>query len=401
MDIKTFKYKAYSSDKKLERGIIHAATRQESILLLQSRGLSPVEIIEKHNAGRSLFSSGITRADLIEFTEALGTLVEADVPIDRALFMLRGIINKDKARQIIDSLRQQIKEGKGLAQAMMLYPDVFPGMYVYMIQAGEENGILKELLPRLEKSLIDEAETKNQIVSALIYPVILGVFGFLSVVMLLLFVVPKFAVVFDDTGGAVPASTMFLLSLSSLLKQYVWLLMLLPGAAIILWKYLNNSEELRGRRDDLLLRVPVMGKIILLKESAGFCKTLGALLHAGIPLMKALATSRTIIGNQSLRRVIERLEDDVRGGMSLGDALHKHGKFPDVLAQLVRVGEESGGTADILLKLGSTFDKNVKKMTDRLVSLLEPLIILLLGVVVGGIVLIMMSSVMSMNDIGI
>ena len=401
MSVKVYTYKAYSKEKRLETGTIHAASKNEAILLLQARSLSPVSLEEqKRGRGLDMFSRKISRQDLIDFTEGLGTLIQADIPLDRSLLMLRGITSNEKMSHLVDSLRQQVKEGNALAEAMKMYPEVFPDMYVYMIQAGEENGILKDLLPRLEKFLLNEQETRNQVISALIYPTILGVVGLLSVLLLLTFVVPRFAIVFEDSAATLPASTAFLLWLSAQVRSYWWLFFLLPVSLFILLRYVESSSELRAKKDEWILLVPIFGKILLLKESASLAKTMSALLRAGVPLARALSTTRSILSNSKLRSDLDEIEKNVRSGMSLGRAFRERDSFPDLLSQLITVGEESGSTAEIFERLGETFDKNVKKQTDRLVALLEPLMILLLGVIVGGIVIIMLSSVMSMNDIG-
>ncbi len=400
MKVQVYKYKAYSENKELVTGTIHAASKNEAIMLLQSRSLAPISLSEDTGKRFSLASRKISRQDLIDFTEALATLVEADIPLDRSLLMLREISGNKKMGHLVDNLRQQVKEGSMLAEAMKMYPEVFPDMYIYMIQAGEENGILKELLPRLENFLLNEQDTRNQVISALIYPVILGVVGFLSVLLLLTFVVPRFATVFEGSGAILPASTMFLLWLSSQVRHYGWAIMLLPGILFFLLRYINAAEEFREKKDDLLLHVPLFGNILLLKESASLAKTMGALLRAGVPLARALSTTKSILRNRKLRNDIDEIEKNVRGGMSLGYAFQERGTFPDLLSQLITVGEESGSTAEIFEKLGDTFDKNVKKQTERFVALLEPFMILTLGIVVGGIVIIMLSSVMSMNDIG-
>ena len=400
MKVKTFRYEAYTKERVLEKGTVHAASQNEVILLLRSRSLVPVRVTETSNRAPLFRRQQVSRQEVMEFTEGLTTLIAADVPIDRALYMLRSISKKESMRYLVDTLRRQVKEGKGLAEAMMLFANVFPRMYIYMIQAGEENGILPDLLPRLERLLNEEEETRNKVISSLIYPVILAVVGLLSVIMLLTFVVPKFAIVFQDTGAALPPSTAFLLGLSSVVRKYGWLLPILPAAVFFILRTINRSEELRERRDLLLLRLPVAGLIIIQKNCAGFSRTMGALLNAGVPLARALTTTRSILDNVVLRREVEEIEEMVRKGASLARAFAGQEYFPDIMAELIAVGEESGKTADIFFKLAETFDKNVKKQTERLVAMLEPAMILLLGLIIGGIVVIMLSSVMSMNDIG-
>jgi general secretion pathway protein F len=214
----------------------------------------------------------------------------------------------------------------------------------------------------------------------------------------MVFVVPSFATLFEDMGSNIPPSAAFLLGLSSWLKSYGWTLFGVPVILWYAWKQLDTTPERRFQRDQIMLSLPLFGHLLLQAESSRFCRTLGALLGAGIPLLKGLHIARGVMDNEVLAKSLARVEEAVRGGISLGKALINEAKFPVLLAQLVIVGEESGRTAAILDKLAETFDASVKQQTSRLVALLEPLLILVLGVVVGAIVITMLSAIFSIND---
>jgi general secretion pathway protein F len=200
-------------------------------------------------------------------------------------------------------------------------------------------------------------------------------------------------------GSNIPASAAFLLGLSDWLIHYGWTLVAVPILILYWWRQLDATPERRFKRDNMLLSLPMFGSLILQAETSRFCRTLGALLGAGIPLLKALHIARGVMENQVLTKSLAQIEETVRGGTSLGKALVNQARFPVLLAQLVIVGEESGRTAEILDKLAGTFDTYVKQQTSRLVELLEPLMILILGIVVGSIVIIMFSAIFSINEV--
>ena len=233
----------------------------------------------------------------------------------------------------------------------------------------------------------------------MIYPMILGVVGILSVILLLVFVVPQFAGMFEDMGSAIPPSAAFLLDMSDWLKAYGWTLLFIPPLIWYSWKQLDSTPESRLQRDTFLLKLPWLGSLLLQAESSRFCRTLGALMTAGIPLLRALHIVRGVMDNQLLNNNLKKVEESVRSGIGLGKSLQETGGFPLLLSQLVIVGEESGRTNSILDKLAESFDIHVKQQTTRLVSMLEPVMILLLGMMVGSIVVIMLSAIFSINDV--
>lgn len=401
MAAQAFAYKACDTQGKIHEGRLNGDSEQEILSLLQARQLIPIEIKParggQNNAG--LFQRGVAQSDVIDFTNGLCTLVEARVPLDKALNLLEGITEKPAMQQLISNLRREVKEGKSLAEALKAYPQVFSRMYINMVHAGEEGGILDKLLPRLSRFLEDANEAKRTVISALIYPIILAVVGVLSVIMLLVFVVPQFATLFEDMGSAIPDSAAFLMALSNWLQSYGWSLGLLPVLAWALWRHMGGSPERRLQRDRFLLGLPLLGHLILEAESSRFCRTLGALLGAGIPLLKALSIVRGVMENQQLAHSLAQIEEVVRGGTSLGKAMNNSNQFPVLLSQLVIVGEESGRTAAILDKLAETFDTHVRQQTSRLVAMLEPLLIVTLGLVVGAVVIIMLSAIFSINEV--
>lgn len=399
MSVNYYQYQACDAQGNMTSGQLSADSEREAIAILQARKLVPVKIRTTSKLSTQQGSGKIKNADLVDFTNGLSTLVDARIPIDKALTLLEGITEKEHMRRLVVALRRDVKEGKSLADAMEARPDVFSRLYINIIRAGETGGILDQLLPDLVGFLETAEETKKQVISAMTYPMVLLATGVISVALLLIYVVPQFTAMFEDVGSDIPGSAQFLLSLSDGIKSYGWLVVPVIFLIGYWWRWLNADKTRRRQKDAFLLRTPLLGRLLTYRDVAIFSRTLGALLGAGIPLIRGLRVAREVISNEELIHHLEVVEEDVRSGSGLGYSLEKTGVFPVLLHQLVTVGEESGRTGVILKKLAKTFDTNVKDDVARLVSALQPALILLLGIAVGGIIIIMLSAVFSMNTV--
>jgi general secretion pathway protein F len=399
MSVNHYQYQACDLQGNILTGQLSAESEREVVAQLQARKLTPVRIRAAARQQHSGGGSRIRNADLVDFTNGLTTLVEARVPIDKALSLLEGITEKEHMKRLVISLRRDVKEGKSLADAMELHPEVFSRLYINLVRAGETGGILDQLLPDLAGFLEATEETRKHIISALTYPMVLLFTGIASVGLLLIFVVPQFTTIFLDVGSEIPDSAQFLLDMSNVIKSYGWLLVPLVAALMYGWHWLTLDPERKRKRDAWLLDLPLVGQLVLYREVAIFTRTLGALLGAGIPLIRGLRVARDVVSNEELVSHLQQVEEDVRGGAGLGASLARTRRFPLLLHQLITVGEESGRTGVILKKLARTFDGYVRDQMARLISALQPTLILLLGVVVGGIIVIMLSAVFSMNTL--
>lgn len=399
MSASYFKYQAFDAEGKVQVGQLSADSEREVVRLLQGRNLTPVKITVGKAGSERLRSSKISHTDLLDFTNGLTTLVEARVPIDKALRLLDGITESQAMRELVKQLLRDVKEGKSLAEAMESHPQVFSKMYVNIVRAGEEGGILHDLLPDLAEFLDTSARTRQAVISAMIYPTVLLITGIISVFLLLIFVVPQFAAMFEDAGTEIPASAAFLLSLSEFLQSYGYLFVVAIVLLVFAWRRLDQDPKTKLQKHGFLLSLPLLGTLILYRECAVFARTLGALLGAGIPLIRALRVSREVVSNAVLNEQLQKVEEDVRGGAGLGVSLEKTQHFPTLLHQLVAVGEESGRTSSILLKSAVTFDTYVRNQMAALVSALQPALIIFLAIAVGGITITMLSAVFSMNSV--
>ena len=394
-----YQYQACDASGALSSGMLSADSEREAIAQLQARKLVPVRLKLAGNRVQVTSTTRIKNSDLVEFTNGLYTLVDARVPLDKALTLLEGITEKDHMKRLVAAIRRDVKEGKSLADAMELRPEVFSKLYVNIVRAGETGGILDQLLQDLAGFLEAAEETRKQIISAMTYPIILLFTGVTSVTLLLVFVVPQFTAMFENVGVKIPAQAQLLLNISYGIKHYGWLLVPLIAGLWFFKRWINEDVERRRAKDRWLLTLPIAGSVLLYRDVAIFTRTLGALLGAGIPLIRGLRVAREVITNTELVHHLVQVEEDVRGGAGLGVALAKSKQFPVLLHQLVTVGEETGRTSSILKKLAQTFDTYVRDEMNRLVGALQPALILLMGVAVGGIIIIMLSAVFSMNTL--
>jgi general secretion pathway protein F len=399
MSVQHYQYQACDAGGNVLSGHLSAESEREAVAQLQARKLTPLKLKATSAQSQAASDGRIKNADLVDFTNGLCTLVEARVPIDKALSLLEGITEKEHMKRLVLSLRREVKEGKSLADAMELRPEVFSRLYVNLVRAGETGGILDQLLPDLANFLESTEATRRHVLSSLTYPIVLLITGVLSVTLLLVFVIPQFAAIFENVGSEIPPSAQFLLNLSAALKSYGWLAVPFVAGLVWYWRWLRKDPERLLALDTMLLKLPLAGSILLYRDVATFSRTLGALLGAGIPLIRGLRVARDVVNNTLLVKHLRQVEEDVRGGTGLGASLARTRQFPVLLHQLVTVGEESGRTGPILRKLAVTFDNYVKDEMQRLVNALQPALILILGIAVGAILIVMLSAVFSMNTL--
>ncbi len=406
-----YTYKAADASGKAVNGSLEAEEEKEVVRKLQAMGYIPIRIDRARGsaAGRrwgidlNMDVSGlfqrVTTRDLLIFTQDLHALLEAGLAVDKALSILIGVAEKEKVRSMISGIRKSVEGGNSLSEALERYPRVFNPLYVNMVRAGETGGVLPAVLERLGEFLESSQDLKDYIKSAMVYPLFLVLVGGASIIIMLTFVIPKFSIIFSDMGRAIPASTQALLTISHGLRTYWWLILLVLAAlAAAVKKYINTPGG-RYRADAWMLRLPMAGKVVRSVEVARFSRTLGTLIQSGVPILQALSLVRQIISNrpiaESLRNVYHRVEE----GDTLSAPLYQEGVFPALAVQMISVGEETGKLDRMLIKVADNYEKTVRNMIKRLVNLLEPAMILLMGLMVGFIVISMLMAVFSMNEV--
>jgi type II secretion system protein F len=407
--VPTFSYRASDRQGQTIDGVMEAPDVRGVVERLQRDAYFPIRIAP-HEDRRSVlglnwtgFARGrVSRRDVLTFTHQLGTLVEAGLPLDRALVILEDLAPSPRLRVITADLLKAIRGGSSLAEAMAKHqPRPFSRLAVNMVRAGEKGGVLEATLKRLAELLEETQEFKETLVSALIYPILLTAAGSAAVVFLLTFVIPRFVDIFKDLGQSLPLPTQILLGISGVVQQYWWLFGVLVLLAILGVRVMLSSTVGRWRWDRLLLQLPLLGEVVLKTETARFARVLGTLLKSGVPVLTALGVVRDLAGNQVLGRAIERVSDGVRRGAGISGPLGESKEFPPMAVHMVRVGEETGRLEEMLLKLAADFESEVRRLVKRLMGLLEPSIILIMGLVVGFIVVALLMAIFSITEVSI
>jgi len=395
-----FAYRSTTMEGTVSEGVIEAADKKAAIERLKNTGVIPLEITAPADHGFSRRIRFITRKpDLVSFTAELSTLLAAGLPLDRGLKILAEISEHRGMREIVESLLKSIRGGTSFSDALQKHPDIFPRFYINMVRAGEAGGVLEVILERLNEFLESSKELKDHVVSAMIYPAILVATGGVSIILLLTFVLPRFSVIFAELGSSLPLSTQILLAASEMLKSYGWIFLILIFAAGLLFRHSIATEQGRYRWDGLKLRL--LEDVVKKLETARFCRTLGTLLAGGVPLLQALNNARDVIGNRVIAVAVEAVSKGAKEGRGIYDPLSRSGVFPQLALSMIKVGEETGTLDKMLLQVAVTYEKSLKQAVKRFMSLLEPVMILVMGLVIGFIVISMLLAVFSISDVPI
>jgi general secretion pathway protein F len=366
---------------------------------LREKGLMPLSIKTSESKESSFFER-VSAKDLLTFTQELGNLLDSGLPIDKALHVLSEHSEKKALRSIIGQIYVDIRKGNSLSYAMGKHK-IFPRVYANMIKAGETGGILDAVIKRLVFFLETTISFKQEIVSALIYPVLLTVVGGLAVAVLMLYVIPKFSKIFTDMGQALPLPTLVLIHVSNAFASYWWaLLAAVAGATIMIRGYAKTAEG-RAYLDGLKLKVPGLRTLTMKLIISRFARTFGTLLQSGVPIIEAIRISREVVDNDTVSKRLAAVEEGVSKGRGMSQPLKESGVFPAIVTQMVIVGEEAGRLEETFLLIAERFEVETKDLIKRFVSLFEPALILLMGTVVGFIVISMLIGIFSINEIPI
>ncbi|MEW6109088.1 MAG: type II secretion system F family protein [Nitrospirota bacterium] len=366
---------------------------------LREKGLIPLSIAVSESK-KSPFFERITSKDLLTFTQELGNLLDSGLPIDRALYVLSEHSEKKSFRSVIREVYIDIQKGNTLSYAMGKHK-IFPRVYINMIKAGETGGILETVIKRLVTFLETSIAFKEEIISALIYPILLTTVGGLAVAVLMLYVVPNFSKIFADMGQTLPLPTLILIRLSEVFAAYWWAFAVAVAASVFLMRGYSRTSEGKSFIDNLKLKIPVLNKLTIKIIISRFSRTFGTLLQSGVPILESIRISRDVIDNDSISKRLGIVEEGVSKGRGMSSPLKESGVFPPIVTQMVTVGEEAGRLEETFLLIAERFEAETKSLIKRFVSLFEPALILLMGVIVGLIVVSMLIGIFSINEIPI
>lgn len=393
-----FAYRAATPEGRTVRGVEEAASAGALERLLTGRGLLPLEVTPPRaaeEAGRGRRSSVLVsrRADVTDFFVTFAALLQAGLPLDRALEVAaRGAARADVA-DAIAGVRQRVREGGQVAEGFAAHPELFPPVVVGLIRAAERGGHLAESVRRLADHLERERALKARITSAMVYPLLMLCVGGGALAVLLLFVLPRFVALLQDTGGTLPRSTAFLIAVSTFgTRGWPWIAL---GGSIVALAYVGwrSSEEGRERTDAIFLRIPVVGALRARHATARLARTLGTLLTGGVPLLSAIEIAQGTVGDAAVAADLQRSREAVRRGEAFSDSLARGRAFPYAFLRLVEVGEETGELDAVLERAAGLLEAELERRLERLVALLEPGMIVVFGGVVGFVALALLQAI--------
>jgi type II secretion system protein F len=404
--MKTFAYKATTHAGDLEESYMEADTAGEVIGRLHDRHLIPLRIKEKRTRGDifegldfKLAFRGISRKELLTMTQELSTLLNSGLPLDKSLQIVIDISDSQKVRSIVGDLLKAIEGGGSFSGALAQSENRFPDLYINMVKAGEEGGVLPQVLERLNEYIEASIELKNDVINTLIYPVILTLVGGCSLMFILVFVIPRFSAIFADMGTALPVTASLIIEAGQFLQAYWWVLLVIAVAAFSIFRVCIAMPSARMAWDGLKLKIPLFGAIFGKLEVGRFARTLGTLIQSGVPILTSLKIVKDTVQNQVIARSVENVAERLRKGEGIAAPLKATGIFPPLAVHLIEVGEETGRMEEMLSQIAKAFDRDVKMNIKRLISLLEPALILFMGVMIGFVVVSMLMAIFSINQV--
>jgi len=394
-----YNYEAVDSSGRKIKDSLTSSNEEELKSALRVKGLIPLSIKAGEVKENSFFER-ISVKDLLTFTQELGDLLDSGLPIDRALYVLSEHSEKKAMKSVVREVYIDIQKGNTLSYAMGRHK-IFPRVYINMIKAGESGGILEVVIKRLVSFLETSMSFREEIISALIYPILLSGVGGLAVAVLMLYVVPNFSKIFSDMGQTLPLPTLMLIKASSLFSSYWWAIVAVIAAVTFMIRSYGKTAEGKSYIDSLKLKVPVLNKLTMKMIISRFSRTLGTLLQSGVPILEAIRISRDVIDNDAISKKLFILEEGVSKGRGISQPMKESGVFPPIFNQMVIVGEEAGKLEETFLLIAERFEVETRNLIKRFVSLFEPALILIMGVIVGLIVISMLLGIFSINDIPI
>ena len=400
-----FSYKAINNQGQIEEGVKNTVDQKALLAELQENGFIPISIEEGSNKtflGFKLAGAQVrlSQKEIGLLTGELATLLESGLPLDRSLQVLIELTeDNEKLSKLISQVLEKIKGGVSLADAFENQSGVFSRFYLNMIRAGEMGGNLGDVLSRLAEYLERSQELKDTVATALIYPAVLLVMSLASLFVMLTFVVPQFTEMFESSGQALPIPTQIVVALADGLQAYWWLILL---CVIGLTSYMKAQLADPVRRkvwDARFLTMPLFGSIILNMETANLSRTLGTLLGNGVSILKALGIVRETAGNIVIADLLEQAEQRLKQGDRMSDALIDGEVFPKLAVQMIKMGEETGRLEEMLVRVATIYDKQLRTAIERMLALLEPALIITLGFMIAGIIVSILLAILSVNDL--
>ena len=400
----TFFFRAVAGDGKLRTGSLTAESDKTVARELRKQGLTPIYVGVEQKKGFELklpaFVIGRHR-DVLFFTQELSTLLSAGIPVDRALSITGELTEHPHFRFIVLDILRVLKGGKSLADSLAVHPDYFSDLFINMVRAGEASGSLASVFERLADFERSRDELRNYIISSMIYPCLLALVGLGSIFVLLNFVVPRFASVFADSHMKIPVPTMMLLEASKIVQAYWWMAATALLATAVAFRVYIQTARGRLRWDALRLRIPLLGDALRKAETARFARSMATLVANSVPLVQSIGIAGAILNNRKIASALGEVAQGVKRGEGIAAPVRRAAVFPPLAAHLLTVGEETGRLDQMFARMAEIYETDTRAAIKRFTALFEPLIILVMGVMVGALILSMLLAITSINDVAV
>ncbi|MFQ5554315.1 MAG: type II secretion system F family protein [Acidimicrobiia bacterium] len=391
----TFAYKVRDKAGQLREGEIEGGSSDAVVKALRSRGLTPIKVEQKRTAALKTeikipgFSGRVKAKDIVLFSRQFATMVDAGLSLIRSLNVLVDQVESSALAEVLETVRHDVEQGLSLSAAMERHPKVFSDLYTAMIRAGEVGGVLDETLDRLADMLEADLTLRSKVKSAMAYPAVVGLLIVSVTTAMIVFVVPVFTNLYDDlgSGAALPLPTQVLVLISTLLTKWWFAVVGTIGGGIYSFRRWIRTDTGRVAWDTIKLKIPVFGRLAHKTALSRFSRTLAVLSRTGVPILQAIDIVAETAGNKVMSKAFEEVKEAVREGESLAEPLHRHPIFPPMVVQMMTVGEETGALDDMLEKVSDFYDREVDATVSALTSLIEPILIVVMGVTVGGILI--------------
>ncbi len=401
-----YAYKGIDGRGKSVKGVRDADSAKALRTVLKRDGVLATEILEQSEAARKASRDidfgrmfrRVSPMDVAMATRQLSVLIRSGVPLVEALSALIEQLDQPELKNAFTDTRNQVNEGSTLANALKAHPKIFLPLYVNMVAAGEASGTLEEVLGRLAEFLDEQTRLQSKVRGALAYPVVMAVVVVAILFLMMSVVVPKVTSIFENFNQTLPWYTSLLIWVSNVFSNYWWLLAALIGGGVYWFRRWKATEDGRRRWDLLVLEAPLFGPLIVMIAVARFARTLATLLSSGVPVLTAMDITRNVLGNTELMRVVEEARESVREGEGIAKPLRQAGRFPPIVTHMIAVGERSGQLEEMLVHVADTYDQQIEVRVGAMTSILEPVLIVVMGVVVGGIAFAILMPLLQLNE---
>ena len=381
------------------RSSVDAATEQAAIAALLSRNLLVVSIQEKMARKGRTSGGTVPLQDLVVFTRQLATMIDAGLAMVQSLQALAEQTQNKAMRDIIKDVCSRVESGDSFSEALQKHPKAFNRLYVAMVGAGEKGGLLAEILARLAVYLENTARLRKKVKSAMMYPTVVTVVAIAITIFLLVKVIPVFGEIYSGFGSKLPGPTLFLINLSAVMQKFFWAFLLIGGGGVYGWLYFIKTKPGREFWDRNRIRLPVFGIIAHKICLARFTRTLASLIRSGVPILEVLHIVSQTVGNVVMEKAIKTASADIERGESISAALGKHPVFPNMIIRMITAGEQTGKIDNMLERISDFLDEEIETTLSGITSLIEPILIVFLGVVIGGMVICMFLPIFKMSEI--